>query len=145
MTTPRSTRITVPVVASNGGEYQISYERPGPVDQAAVESDLVDLGRSLTDRETEVGEAHEIVRRPAGPATVAGETTTNVRLGDRSVIVNVCDEDAIADYFDGTADEQVRVMVLIPGPDGNDTAVFMSVYESGRIVLSHDGDVVVSD
>ena len=32
MTTPRSTRITVPVVASNGGEYQISYERPGPVE-----------------------------------------------------------------------------------------------------------------
>jgi hypothetical protein len=146
--TTQSTRITVPITDANGGQYQISYERPGPVSQAEVEHDLAELAANLVSQDAEIGEATD-ARGPApartgrGPTTVAGETTTHVKVSsDRSVIVNVLDRAAILDYFDGTADEAVRVMII--DPDDDTTAVFLSIYETGW-VLSHDGRVEISD
>lgn len=81
--------------------------------------------------------------------SVPGETTTHVRIhddlrGDRSVVVNVMDREAIRDYFADTADEHVRIMVLVPPRDerdGDGSGLYVTIDQDGGIVVSTEGDV----
>jgi hypothetical protein len=73
------------------------------------------------------------------PALVPGEHTSHHHTPTQSVIVNVLDAWAIADYFDGTTTEELRVMIM--RPDG--PAVFVSMYPDGTWAVTTTGIATV--
>lgn len=74
----------------------------------------------------------------ATPPVVPGETTIHLPATTGSVLLNVLQGPAIDDYFDGTADEEIRIMVTTPG-DTDGPSVFLSIYPDGTWTVTTVG------
>lgn len=126
---PISPTVVVSVTDTNGGVYEIRYQRPGPVAQTDVEHDLWCLGEALAQREADVAEAR-VVPTDMAAALLAEQ----IVVVDNEITVSAMSRaGCVAMYGDDTSEQQ---RVLVAGP--HDVYLHIVHHGDGAWTIDHD-------